>query len=1096
VTALTDADARRDIRERLDRTLFVEAGAGSGKTHSLVERIVATVLDATDPVPLRHIAAVTFTEKAAAELRDRLRTAFEQRAAAEALDDLDSAAIGTLHSFAQRLLAEHPLQAGLPPLVGVLDEVASGVTFDERWAALRAELLDEPDLVTALPMALAAGMRLTDLRSMATAFAANWDLIADRILDAPAADLPPLDTGPLLAEARRLAAHADHCTDNADKFLGRLTDLTAWADRITAAPDDPARLAIVGEACRLKWGYGKKGNWTCDLQTLKDGCTALAAEATAIHRRVLDAALRRIARVIGRATLQAAEARRDEGRLEFHDLLVMARDLLTHPDHGRTVRAALRQRYRRILLDEFQDTDPIQIELAVRIAGGADATAAHWSDVDVPDGSLFVVGDPKQSIYRFRRADIATYLDAQEHVGQDVVLDTNFRTAAPVLDWINHTFDRLIVATPGCQPPYRPLNAHRPAAPHGPAVLTLGADPHTDPVNASDLRHREAADVAAAVGRMLADKWQVDNGSGGWRDVELNDIAVLIPSRTSLPHLEAALDNAGIGYQAEASSLVYRTREIRDLLTAAHAADDPSDPLALVAALRTPLFGCGDDDLWTWRQAGGRFKLLAPPPDGIATDHPVADAIAYLKRLHRDRTWLSPSEVLTRLVGDRRMLETAVNHPRTRDVWRRLRFVIDQARAWADTERGSLRGYLTWARRQGSESARAAEAVLPETDTTSLRILTIHAAKGLEFPIVILTGSSSRPGGPQSGIDVLWPRDGGCEFKLRKDLQTEQFDDAKPIDEQMSHHERLRLLYVGCTRARDHLVVSLHRKARPPDRPVDDRNLLAGASTGAPHTESFVAVESVPRLTADVTPVADAPPYDRWHATVTATRAKTRRAAAVSASHLEGTATTRPRPAATDPLGEPTDPGLAKQPRDLELPPWNKGRYGTAIGRAVHGVLQTVDLATGAGIDDAVAAQTLAEGVTDHTDLVTTLAQAALDADIVKHAATRPHWRETYTGTLIGDRVLEGIIDLLYRDDHGLVIVDYKTDAVPVAALAHRIDYYRPQLAAYALAVEAAAGEAVADCRLLFLTPYGAIDRAVDRLPEAIGYVREAVRSR
>jgi len=163
----------------------------------------------------------------------------------------------------------------------------------------------------------------------------------------------------------------------------------------------------------------------------------------------------------------------------------------------------------------------------------------------------------------------------------------------------------------------------------------------------------------------LAQRWQVADASDRprWRDVKLGDIAVLVPARTSLPHLEDALDAAGIRYRAEASSLVYRAREVRDLLTAARAADDPSDPLTLVAALRTPLFGCGDDDLWTWQQAGGRWNIFAPRPDTVPAGHPVRDAFSYLRRLHNDRTWLAPSEILERLAVDRRMLEVVVGSP-------------------------------------------------------------------------------------------------------------------------------------------------------------------------------------------------------------------------------------------------------------------------------------------------------------------------------------------------------------------------------------------------------------------------------------------------
>ncbi|HEX6338260.1 MAG TPA: UvrD-helicase domain-containing protein [Jiangellaceae bacterium] len=1123
MTRLADSAARDKIVERLDRTLFVEAGAGSGKTRSLVNRAVATVLDPDDAVPLRHLAIMTFTEKAGAELRDRMRETLEKvvadspgshRAAlaTEALDDLDAAAIGTLHSFAQRILGEHPIEAGLPPLIEVLDEVASGVAFDRRWVSLRAELLDDEELAPTLLLALAANMKLNDLHSMARAFTDNWDLLRDRVLATPLEDLPRLDVAALVHEARRLVELRRHCLDDGDLFVARLDALAEWVDRLDGAPDDPARFTVLTEATRLKWHNGRRANWSYDLESLRSECKKLVEEANALRQRVLDVALRRLAHRIARDVLESAEARREDGRLEFHDLLVMARELLTNQQHGANVRAVLRQRYQRLLLDEFQDTDPIQIELATRIAGGAAASAGNWTDVDVPDGSLFVVGDPKQSIYRFRRADIATYLDAQRRIGDDVALETNFRTTEPVLDWVNHIFGRLITPVDGSQPAYRPLRAHRPAAPAGPPVTVFGTSPHHAKATADEIRGNEAADVVAAVQTAIAERWQVEHEhrlpdgrtEKRWRDVQLDDIAILVPARTSLPHLEDALEAAGIPYRAEASSLVYRTREVRDLLMAARATDDPSDALAVVNALRSPLFGCGDDDLWTWYSAGGRWNILAPVPDAVPDDHPVRSAVGYLKRLHNRRTWLAPSEVLARIVDDRRMLEAAVDGPRGRDVWRRLRFVVDQARAWSSAEHGALRDYLAWAERQADEAARVAEAVLPERDTNTVRIMTIHAAKGLEFPVVIVSGMSSKPFVQRTGVEVLWPPDGGCEFKLRKDLQTAEYELAKPIDEQMGYHERLRLLYVACTRARDHLVVSLHRKQRSRP-PADERNrtnaeLLASACETAPSQVVLGAAgeAGAARVPAAMVRVVEPPPaYSEWRAAMAAVRSAADRPSAVSASQFEGTfSADAVRPAASDRLGAPDDPGLAKDARDLELPPWNKGRYGTAVGRAVHGVLQSVDLGTGAGMAEAVAAQVLAEGVAEHTDAVGALARSALESDVVRRAAPRPHWRETYVGTVIGDRVLEGFIDLVYEDDDGLVIVDYKTDTVPAAALDRRVAYYRPQVAAYVAGLAAATGRPVARAELLFLSPAGAVERTVDDIDDAIEQLREQVVSR
>ncbi len=1105
-----DAPARELIRGALDRTLFVEAGAGSGKTHALVGRVVATVLDPTDPVPLRYIAAVTFTEKAGAELRDRLRTAFERDGsppAEEALDELDSAAIGTLHSFARRILSEHPIEAGLPPLIEVLDEVGSGVAFDERYAILRASILDDTSLTPALLLALSAGMRLDDLRSLAHTFTDNWDLIPTRVLATPTPGLPTVDVAALVAEGRRIGALRAQCREANDKLLPILDSVATWAEHLAAAADDPARVAQLRAVPDGGWNLGRKENWDCPVADIRSAGRALHREADALRRTVLDGALRTLARRVGEATLADAQVRREEGRLEFHDLLVLARDLLRHAVHGQSVRAALQRRYRRLFLDEFQDTDPIQIELAVRIAGGATAKAPQWTEVPVPPAGIFLVGDPKQSIYRFRRADIGMYLKARERIGERVVLDSNFRTGASIVDWINHVFGRLITAESGSQPEFQPSRAVRPDAPGGPPVVRLGAQAHDSALNAAQLRALEAADVVWAVRSALAERWQVQDTSTGapqWRDVTLPDIAILLPARTSLPALEAALDEAGIGYHSEASSLVYRTGEVRELLATARAVDDPSDQLSLVTALRSRLFGCGDDDLWTWKQAGGTWSILRPPPSELPAGHPVAEAVAWLRRLHYDSAWLSPSEVLGRIVDERRMLEVAVDADsggrpasiaggRTRDIWRRLRFVVDQARAWSEAEHGGLRAYLSWVTRQGSDSARVAEAVLPETDTQSLRIMTIHAAKGMEFPVVIVAGMTTQPGGRRGGVEVLWPPRGGYEVRLRKDFATASYDTAAPIDEQMDEHERIRLLYVACTRARDHLVVSTHRKQprssawrRDELRPTS-AELLAQACEQAPGMAALTPTDTTPPLPSP--PPVDPPPHrPQWSSQIRDLRARTARASAVSASQFEGTGPTLVAAAQTDALGEPVDPGLAKDPRDLELPPWHKGRYGTAIGRAVHAVLQTVDLASGDGLADAVAAQALAEGVTEYADVVAGLARAALGAEVISRAASRPFWRETYVGTTMpaDHQVVEGIVDLLYRDDDGLVLVDYKTDAVPAAAIPSRVDYYRPQMAVYAAAVEAAVGEPVRRCILLFLSPTGAHAVEVPHLAEAI----------
>ncbi|MFI5706260.1 UvrD-helicase domain-containing protein [Kribbella sp. NPDC051620] len=1163
MSELLDADARERIRTDTSSTLFVEAGAGSGKTHALVERVITLVL--RDGVLLSTIAAVTFTEKAGAELRDRLRVEFEKarkgpaRAAADAaLDDLDSASIGTLHSFAQQILLAHPIEAGLPPLIDVLDEVGSSVAFEERWSELQQQLLDDDSIAEPLLLAMAVGVELKHLRSLARLFGNDWDLISDRVLVDPSELVAMPDLSGLIAAAGKIGSTMADCLDTDDRMLAKVRQIHNLGLTLEAATDQETQLAHLQALRSLKVGrIGRKENWP-DIVKLRADCSEVVDVAGSLVELLLDACLRHLSHWLAVRVLESAELRRAEGRLEFHDLLVLARDLLRREP---AVRSALQERYRHLLLDEFQDTDPIQIELAVRIAGGADADAPDWRDIEIPDGSLFVVGDPKQSIYRFRRANIATYLTAQDLLGDTVTLTTNFRTVPDVLAWINTVFSTLITPEPAAQPTYHPLTPHRPPAdvapsltavadepthtapspdlstspdhttpvsgdqlsfldftdepadstdepddsadppaetthlasvtplrrhlssvptlsdattdpadpaaaprstaaaprgtgdaprstgdaPGGPAVTILGAEPHDDlpRAQASVLREREAADVAAVIDQALSDNWQVyDEKTESWRPAGAGDIAVLVPARTSLPFLEEALDRADIPYRAEASSLVYQTAEVRDLLACARALGDPSDQLALVTALRSPLFGCGDDDLFTWKRSGGSFNLTAPVPDALLT-HPVGEAMEWLRRTYYASRWLTPSEVLAKIVADRRMLEVAATGPRARDAWRRVRFVVDQARAWSEVEHGGLRSYLAWAAHQGEEASRVAEAILPETDADAVRVMTIHAAKGLEFPIVILSGMTAAPN-RQRGVQVIWPTDGGYAVKLKSSVQTEDFDLVQPVDEQMDDFERRRLLYVATTRARDHLVISLHRSGTR--RHSSNAELFASAEAA---TAADPTLFTGPQITAPTSTAAHAeqvrPPINRqeWEARITDARQASRKRSAQSASGLEGTG--------PDVALHAADPGAAKAARDVELPPWSKGRYGTAIGRAVHGVLQVVDLATGAGLEAAVAAQCLAEGVVEYADVVTALVRSALSSEVVQRAAAREHWRESYVGTLQPDgTVLEGFVDLIYREDDGtLIIVDYKTDAIPAEALDARIAHYAPQLHTY-----------------------------------------------
>ena len=1108
--ALGDVDAREAVRTRLDETLFVEAGAGTGKTAVLVDRIVALVTTdgAAGPIPMRAVAAITFTEKAAAELRDRVRRRLEARAReAEpdsddrircvlALDELDAAAICTLHAFAQRILTAFPVEAGLPPRIEVHDEVSSLLMFDARWRRTRDDLLDDPALEPAVLVLLGAGGKLEHLRRVAEFLDDNWDLL-DRVGEPP--PLPVLELDAWFAELDEVIAEGEHCRSDDDNLLDRLDQLRAYRERIASAIDDAARieLLLADKPSFRVTRCGSLKNWP-DINAVRDRIIRLDDQRTEMCDRLTNAALRQVVAFLATRTAENALLRRHAGELEFHDLLVLARAVLRDPEHGAIVRRRLRGRYQRLLVDEFQDTDPIQVDIAALLAAtDDDVGAGEWNKVEVEAGRLFFVGDPKQSIYRFRRADIATFLAARDRFADTPLrLTSNFRSTEAVMAWINHVFGDLIQPAEGSQPEYFPLEARRPNAPRGPGVKLLGSDCHEQGLRAGELREREAVSVAAAVRTAIDERWQVEDRdrADGWRDARLGDVCILLPARTSLPYLERALEAEGISYRAETSSLVYATREVRDLLMALRAIDDPSDQLSLVSALRSPLFGCGDDDLFEFKvEHNGKWDVRRPPPDTLPADHPVVDSLRSLRELHDARMWVTPSELLERVLRERHVLELGADSGKFRDVSRRIRFVVDQARAFGDAAGGSLRDYLAWATLQGTEGARVVETVLPETDDDAVRIMTVHGAKGLQFPIVVCSGTTTQAAARLGGVQVLFPASGGYEVSLAKRAHTDAFELHQAFDEQMSFHEKLRLLYVACTRARDHLVVSVHRADRA-NAADPTRQTLAELLHEAAAGTTAERNEPTPASHAAVVPASALPPpdLDTWIAEHDAAFATGARRRFVSATALARS---------LEPTETEVDPGLAKDGRDLELPPWNKGRYGTAIGRAVHAVLQTIDLTTGAGLADLAAAQAAAEGVFGFEETIAALVSSAIASPSIVAACAGEYWRETYVAVPVEGLTLEGYVDLVYRDAgtaDALVVVDYKTDAIRNESdLESRLAHYRVQGAAYAIAVSAATGERVDRCVFVFLAP-GAVREVViggDELTATIAEVYALIRS-
>lgn len=1078
-TLLVDRVDRTRIATDTSATLFVEAGAGSGKTHSLVERICHLVL--VDGIELDRIAAITFTEKAAAELRERVRThlaSFSGDAAEKAMEQIDTAAIGTLHSFAARIVSEHPLEAGVPPRVAVVDAMGSQLSFERRWRRMRASLFADEHaapigLTDAMRIILGAGASLDQVRTLADALDRSWDRL---VVDDVAPSMAIADIDALLRAADEVVDSARDCTDPSDGLAVWLSSLVQWRSDMAVAKSTTAWIALAGDGGFPKPGKskGKGANWiggTARVDEIRAAVKDFKESVLAERTRYVASALAIVVHHLSRVIVDEAAERRRRGELEFHDLLVYARNLLLHDDVRRIVHSS----YQRIMLDEFQDTDPLQLEIARLIVDGPDES-----------GRLFTVGDPKQSIYRFRRADIASYMAARDATDTaDVVrLTTNFRSTKPVLDWVNSVFGSLVVPNGYVQPDYAPLDP-APGRPEWSVGTDWGPVPFVfeDTGGAVDdehlltpsevLRARESRDVARIIATALDQGWQKEAGGFGeytHRAVTLSDICILIPSRAVLPFLEKSLDHAGIEFRSEASSLVYSTQEVHDLLVTCRALADTANEAAVVAALRTPLFGCGDDDLLRWKAAGGRWDFFSDAPAGLE-DSPAAAGRAYLKSVWFELGLVSPGALLSRLAADRRVFEVSMDSPRHRDVWRRLRFVVDQAHAWYGEDGGDLRDYLAWAQTQQDENARVTEAVLPEVGVNAVRIMTMHAAKGLQFPMVIVAGMS---GGFRTTSDpVVWGDDGTMHLNVCASVQSVDYTSVSTIEKAHTEAERVRLLYVACTRAESFLAVSGYVGAKG-----SWGKTLAAGTAGVPNVVPDL-VEPVRVEDSGSSSSVALQSWDEWQAETARVADVSAWPSMVSATHIAHAALSIHEAV----LAEYRSADLVFPASSIEVvaPLVGSIESGTTLGIALHALLETVPLDAALDVEfeeKARSAGALA-GLVD-LDRFVLLAKSVFSSEPVYCAATREHWQEMQLAGMSPNEtiVVEGIADLVYREDDGsLVIVDYKTD---VGVTEKTLEAYWTQLSVYADLLGRATGERVSRVVLVFARPSVATSLARD----------------
>ena len=1085
-----DLEAREKIRIDLGRTLVVEAGAGTGKTQSLVERIVSLVT--RGEASLDRIAAITFTRYAASQLRDRVRSRLEEHSRSagvpdadrerldRALEEIDYAAIQTIDSFALSLLRERPLEAGLPPVITPLDEIEAELAFRDEWTGwLDRELEGEGPLASAVSGAVRLGLwnPVPRLYDVAWDFHQNRDLIGASDFAAEG-DVPRVAAGRIVDAIPDLRTLLTHAPGGDDRLEPHVRNVLAFAEDLrSTGPDSSEATVMLAERLRLKTRLGQKNAWGVDddgasvAQRIKDLLVELEDRAEGEIAALRAGVLGRMLQEIVRFVLDYADRRRRDGAAEFHDMLIWARDMLRDSP---SAASHFRRRYTHVLIDEFQDTDPLQTDLARLLAGGA------GGGNDLRPGALFLVGDPKQSIYRFRRADVAAMAGILGQMpGERVHLTHNFRAHTRLVEWCNGVFSSWMDVSGPHQAEYVDLQTDAAAPPADPP---LGAHFIGGPLDAPSIdavRRIEARDIARIAREVCAGAWGVRQSDDPRETCSSRpgDLCILFPSRTSLRYLEDALEEAGVPFSLEGQSLVFLTQEVRDLVNCLAAIDDPSDQVSLVAALRSAAFGCSDVDLWRWKQVGGRFDYLAERP----TDGPVSRALSALRECHERRMTMSTPRLVEEFVRCRRLRELACSGPGRRERWRRIELVIEQARALADAGRPSLREFLDWARERAERGTRMPEGGAT-SDADTVRLMTVHQAKGLEFPIVLLAGLNvRRPHGPGNVIYGRTPGDVGVRLAGGlTGFRTDAYERLAAEETEAERQERVRLMYVACTRACDHLIVSMFDQADARGERLTAQ--FAEHTRGAERLwrEAAPLKYRQPASRAVVAePFGDPARREEW---IAAREEDIRRAAqpgTVSASSLE-----RPR--------ENVPAAPKEEYAEREAEPWRRGRAATAIGRAVHAALQEVDLATAKGLAAIAERCARAEAIPDHIDEVRALAEATLSAGIVRRAAdaeSSGRWlgREVYVSAdLDGAGALEGIIDLLFEDGAGaLVLVDFKTDRVAEdGSLRDAADPYLPQLGAYAEAVRRATDRDVSEAWIVFARRAAAGLDAEYRIPD------------
>lgn len=1088
-----DQEHRERAIHDLTKSYIIEAAAGTGKTTLLVSRILNLIKKGE--ASLEEIVAITFTEKAAGELKVKLREkleeillttndSIEQDRLNQAIYGLERMQVTTIHSFCASLLRERPVEARLDPNFEVADELTASLLQAEVWEEWLAREMDQvhPDLRRAVLL----GMRDRQLEKLGGVMLNHRDVL-DYLPSPDSNRMGPADPFVRFMKDRlkELNDLRNQCRDEKDPAFQKIEELNQQALELESFTSEEERETFIFQ--KISIGSTKKlgaqARWKSkeSLETVRNVISQISEALERAKASIADSTLiGLVGRLVGYVEAYQ-KAKQERNVLDFNDLLLYARQMLV--DHVE-VREYFRNRYRFLLVDEFQDTDPLQAEIVFFLSEmEGERPALKWSDVKVSARRLFLVGDPKQSIYRFRRADIEMYEDAKKGMGSERILtiSQNFRCAPSIVRVVNKIFSELIQRSHqgDYQPEYVPLYLGRKVATlpsrHGLILLYPPKEKTSGFPNVEEQRRWESRCISAFIQRLVREeRWQVwDESCQALRPVELKDIAILMRTYHPLEYLEDALRSYEVDYRIIGGRYFYRRQEVEDLLSVIRAIDHPYDQVSLIAALRSPFFGISDEEIFLFCQKGGVLNYLREA-GGTALEKPFQ----LLRELHEMRNQTSVAAVLHRLYEATNGLILFLLKPQGEQRVANLIKIGDTARALAERGRLSFRGFVRWLAERQDEEAEEEEPPTLERGDDYVKLMTIHRAKGLEFPVVILT-------------DLAYEGNKGREFIVDRKNQrvaikvgskeakfwTRDYEELSEWERIRGEAEEKRLLYVAMTRARDFSVLPLY---------------WAKEKNGEPHVEEGSFLRYVQKYFPRPGEVSISEWKDDFMAYDTGSLELKMKGGSAFPSKLnpereigeeakqilfkrrewknlqeqfkrqasEGRSITT----ATEEVEE------VERDDEWDVSPMAKGE-GAIFGRLVHRLFERLNWNEPHLLEKIAEREGRSLGATESMiKRAEEMVRTALDSEMMKRVLRSEHFQKEVPFAYKKDGTLfEGVIDLVFKEKDGLVVLDFKTDSVQQEDLNSRRLHYQPQVEVYSEALRTIFGQRPKEVILFFL---------------------------